>query len=325
MKIGISVGDLNGIGLEIILKTFSNFTSFKNTTPIVFASKQAVEDYQKKLRSSFRVNYIKSVEDAKEHNLNVLTIWDNVISLQIGTPSKETGKHAVISFVKAVAFLKNNKIDALVTAPIDKKTIQSKYFYFPGHTDYLIKELAGEGMMLLMTKTLRVGLVTDHLPIREVATAITEDRIITKAVALDKCLKQDFAIKKPKIALLGLNPHCGDNGVIGTEDDEIVSPAIAQLVHNGIAAFGPFPADSFFGSGNYKNYDAILAMYHDQGLTPFKTLSFGKGVNYTAGLNKVRTSPDHGTAYDIAGRNKADESSFKEAVLAAIEIVNNRK
>jgi len=325
MKIGISVGDLNGIGLEIILKTFSDFSSFKNTTPIIFASKQAVVSYQKKLNSFYEVHYIAEISAAKENALNVLTIWNNTISLQIGTPSKETGKHAVISFVKAVEFLKKNKIDALVTAPIDKKTIQSKDFYFPGHTDYLIKELTGDGMMLLMTKTLRVGLVTDHLPIRQVADAVTKERIIAKATALDKCLKEDFAIKVPRIALLGLNPHCGDNGVIGTEDDEVVSPAIAELVANGINAFGPFPADSFFGSGNYKNYDAILAMYHDQGLTPFKTLSFGKGVNYTAGLNKVRTSPDHGTAYDIAGKNKADESSFKEAVLAAIEIVNNRK
>lgn len=324
IKIGISVGDLNGIGLEIIFKTFVDSTDFKNTTPILFASKQSVLAYQKQLNTSFGINTITTINDAIQGQLNILEIWSENVIVNLGKASYETGQYAIKSFVAAVSALKNNEIDVLITAPIDKKTVQSDDFYFPGHTDYLIQELEGSGMMLLMTNSLRVGLVTDHLSIRQVADAISKERIMRKATALYNCLKQDFVIQNPKIAILGLNPHCGDGGVIGSEDDEIVIPAISALNEQGIQTFGPFPADSFFGSDNYKNYDAILAMYHDQGLTPFKTLSFGKGVNYTAGLDKIRTSPDHGTAYDIAGKGIANAQSFKEAVQTAITIFKNR-
>jgi 4-hydroxythreonine-4-phosphate dehydrogenase len=325
MKIGISIGDLNGIGLEIVFKTFLNTDLIIDNTVILFASSQAVSSYLEKLSIEHNYNSIEKIEDALVNKISILEIWKESIKLKLGTPSKATGKYAVSSFMNAVKALKNNKIDILVTAPIDKNTIQTETFYFPGHTDYLKQELQGSGMMLLMTDSLRVGLVTDHLPIRQVADAINIESINTKAKALHKCLKQDFAIKKPKIAILGLNPHCGDGGVIGSEDNEIVIPAIKILQEQGINAFGPFPADSFFGSNNYKNYDAILAMYHDQGLGPFKTLSFGKGVNYTAGLNKIRTSPDHGTAYDIAGKGIANAASFKAADQTAIQVFENRK
>ncbi len=323
-KIGLTAGDLNGIGLEIIFKTFNKSNVLSNTIPIVFANSQVVLAYQEQLKKTYFFNKIVAIAEAKPNMLNVLQVWEENTPITLGTPSKITGKYAVQSFVSAVAALKNNEIDVLVTAPIDKKTIQTTTFHFPGHTDYLLQELKGTGMMLLMTDTLRVGLVTDHLPISQVAQAISKKRIIAKATALNNCLKQDFNIKKPQIAILGLNPHCGDGGVIGSEDDTIVKPAIAQLQVNGIDAIGPLPADSFFGSNNYKKYDAILAMYHDQGLTPFKTLSFGQGVNYTAGLNKIRTSPDHGTAYDIAGKGIANEASFEAAVKAAIFIYKNR-
>jgi len=325
MKIGISIGDLNGIGLEIIFKTFTNIELLVNNTVVLFASEQAISSYLKELNFDITYNSINAIKDALIDQINILEVFNKPIKLDLGTPSKEAGKYAVKSFVSAVKALKLNEIDVLVTAPIDKNTIQTKDFYFPGHTDYLKQELQGSGMMLLMTNSLRVGLVTDHLPIRKVADAISIESVSIKAKALDNCLKQDFAIKTPKIAILGLNPHCGDGGVIGSEDDEIVIPAIQKLQEQGVDAFGPFPADSFFGSNNYKNYDAILAMYHDQGLTPFKTLSFGKGVNYTAGLDKIRTSPDHGTAYDIAGKGIANEASFTAAVKTAIAVFENRR
>jgi 4-hydroxythreonine-4-phosphate dehydrogenase len=325
MKIGISIGDLNGIGLEIIFKTFLDTDLLIDNTIILFASSQAVSSYLEKLNIKHNHNSIETIEAALINTINVLEVWNEPIKLNLGSPSKETGKYAVSSFINAVKALKNNKIDILVTAPIDKNTIQTPTFYLPGHTDYLKQELQGSGMMLLMTDSLRVGLVTDHLPIRQVADAINIESISTKAKALHKCLKQDFAIKNPKIAVLGLNPHCGDGGVIGSEEDEIVIPTIKKLQEQNINASGPFPADSFFGSNNYKKYDAILAMYHDQGLTPFKTLSFGKGVNYTAGLEKIRTSPDHGTAYDIAGKDIANPASFRAAVQTAIQVFENRK
>jgi 4-hydroxythreonine-4-phosphate dehydrogenase len=244
--------------------------------------------------------------------------------LEFGVNDPIVGSFAIKSFVAATKALKDNQIDVLVTAPINKYNIQSDEFKFPGHTDYLNQELDGDALMLMVSDALKIGLLTDHVPVNEVSKHLNEKLIVDKVKSLALSLTQDFGIRKPRIAILGLNPHCGDNGVIGKEDDEIIRPALTKLFEKGTLVFGPFAADSFFGSHQHEKYDAVLACYHDQGLIPFKTLSFGNGVNYTAGLNKIRTSPDHGTAYEIAGKNQADYNSFKEAVYLAIDIYNSR-
>ena len=244
--------------------------------------------------------------------------------MNFGKNDDNVGKYAIKSFVAATKALKEGQIDVLVTAPINKYNIQSEDFKFPGHTDYLDKELEGDALMLMVQDNLRVGLMTDHIPVNEVAKKLTEELIIKKINVIHQTLVQDFSINKPKIAVLALNPHAGDNGVIGNEDDKVLKPTIKKLFDKGKLVFGPFPADGFFGSGQYEKYDAIIATYHDQGLIPFKTLSFGNGVNYTAGLNKIRTSPDHGTAFDIAGKGIADHNSFREAVYLAIDVYNSR-
>ena len=233
-------------------------------------------------------------------------------------------KYAIKSFVAATNALKENQIDVLVTAPINKYNIQSEEFNFPGHTDYLDKQLEGEALMFMIQDNLRVGLLTDHLPINEVSKHLNEELINRKVRTINESLIKDFKIRKPKIAVLGLNPHAGDGGVIGKEDEQIIKPAIKKIFDKGALVFGPFPADGFFGSNQFEKYDAVIAAYHDQGLVPFKTLSFGKGVNYTAGLDKIRTSPDHGTAFDIAGKGAADHGSFKEAVYLALDVYHNR-
>jgi 4-phospho-D-threonate 3-dehydrogenase / 4-phospho-D-erythronate 3-dehydrogenase len=256
--------------------------------------------------------------------INVLNVWREAVDINYGQNDETVGKYAVQSFVEATKALKNGQIDVLVTAPINKYNIQSDDFKFPGHTDYLDKELEGNALMLMVQGDLRIGLLTDHIPVNEVAKHLTEALIIKKITTIQQTLIQDFSINKPKIAILALNPHAGDGGVIGKEDDQIIKPVIKKLFEKGTLVFGPFPADGFFGSGQYEKYDAVIATYHDQGLIPFKTLSFGNGVNYTAGLNKIRTSPDHGTAFDIAGKGIADYNSFKEAVYLAIDIYNSR-
>jgi 4-hydroxythreonine-4-phosphate dehydrogenase len=256
--------------------------------------------------------------------INVLNVWKEGVDINFGQNDENVGKYAIKSFVAATDALKEGLVDVLVTAPINKYNIQSDDFKFPGHTDYLDKELEGNALMLMVQDNLRVGLLTDHIPVNEVAKHLTEKLIIQKLETINKTLKQDFGINKPKIAVLALNPHAGDNGVIGKEDDEIIKPTVKKLFDKGIFAFGPYSADGFFGSGQYEKFDAVIATYHDQGLIPFKTLSFGNGVNYTAGLNKIRTSPDHGTAYEIAGKGVADFTSFKEAVYLAIDIYNSR-
>jgi 4-hydroxythreonine-4-phosphate dehydrogenase len=254
----------------------------------------------------------------------VLNVWREGVDLEFGKNDAVVGSYAIKSFVAATKALKEGFVDVLVTAPINKYNIQSEEFKFPGHTDYLDKELQGDALMLMVHDDLRVGLLTDHVPVNDVAKHLTEKLIFQKIETINLTLKQDFSITKPKIAVLALNPHAGDNGVIGKEDDEILKPAIKKLFDKGILAFGPYSADGFFGSGQYEKFDAVIATYHDQGLIPFKTLSFGNGVNYTAGLNKIRTSPDHGTAYEIAGKGLADASSFKEAVYLAIDIYHSR-
>ena len=322
--VGISIGDLNGIGSEVVMKTFEDIRMLEMCTPVIFANVKILSFINKTLNLKVVFHGIDKLDQMVPGKLNVLNVWKEGIDLNFGTNDETVGKYAIKSFVEATKALKDGLIDVLVTAPINKYNIQSEEFKFPGHTDYLDQELEGNALMLMVQDNLRVGLLTDHIPVNEVAKHLTEELIIKKIKTIKNTLIQDFTIIKPKIAVLGLNPHAGDNGVIGKEEEEVLKPAIKKLFDSGTLVFGPFAADGFFGSNQYEKYDAVIATYHDQGLIPFKTLSFGKGVNYTAGLDKIRTSPDHGTAYDIAGKNIADYNSFKEAVYLAIDVFNAR-
>ncbi len=324
IKVGISVGDLNGIGIEIILKTFEDSRMLDFCTPIIFASTKVISYHKKVLQSNINIHGIDSLKKIVHNKVNLLNIWKDLIDIELGKATEVSGKYAFESLKSATLALKNDEIDVLVTAPINKNNIQSEEFKFQGHTEYLENNFEGESLMILMTDEIKIGLITGHIPIKKVAETITQDIIIKKVEIMYNTLVQDFNISKPKIAILGLNPHCGDHGVIGTEDDEVVSPTIEEIQKSGKLVYGPYAADSFFGSENYKKFDGILAMYHDQGLAPFKTLAFGNGVNFTAGLNKIRTSPDHGTAYEIAGKGEAKFSSFKEALFTAISIFKTR-
>ncbi|MFZ4106672.1 4-hydroxythreonine-4-phosphate dehydrogenase PdxA [Flavobacterium sp.] len=322
--VGISIGDLNGIGSEVILKTFEDTRMLELCTPVIFANVKILSFIKKNINSDTALHGIDHIEQLVKGKINVLNVWKEGVDINFGSTDENVGKYAIKSFVAATDALKQDHIDVLVTAPINKFNIQSEDFKFPGHTDYLDQELDGNALMFMVQDKLRVGLLTDHIPVTEVAKHLTEKLIVQKIETINKSLKQDFNITKPKIAVLGLNPHAGDNGVIGNEEEKIIKPTIKKLFEKGIFAFGPYSADGFFGSGQYEKFDAIIASYHDQGLIPFKTLSFGTGVNYTAGLSKIRTSPDHGTAYEIAGKGVADFSSFKEAVYLAIDIYNSR-
>jgi 4-hydroxythreonine-4-phosphate dehydrogenase len=322
--VGISIGDLNGIGSEVILKTFEDARMLELCTPVIFANVKILSFIKKTFELTAPLHGIDKMDQLVVGKINVLNVWREGVDLNFGKNDDNVGKYAIKSFTAATKALKDNQIDVLVTAPINKYNIQSEDFKFPGHTDYLNQELEGNALMLMVQDNLRVGLLTDHVPVNEVAKHLTEKLIVQKIETIKKSLIQDFGINKPKIAVLALNPHAGDNGVIGKEDDEIVRPTLKKLFDKGTLVFGQFAADGFFGSGQYEKYDAVVATYHDQGLIPFKTLSFGNGVNYTAGLNKVRTSPDHGTAYEIAGKGLADYNSFKEAVYTAIDIFNSR-
>ena len=322
--VGISIGDLNGIGSEVILKTFEDTRMLELCTPVIFANAKIVSFLKKELKLDVAIHGIDKVEQLVVGKINVLNVWREGVNLEFGKNDDVVGSYAIKSFVAATKALKEGLVDVLVTAPINKYNIQSEEFKFPGHTDYLDKELEGDALMLMVHDDLRVGLLTDHVPVNEVAKHLNEKLISSKIKTIIQTLKQDFEIEKPKVAVLGLNPHSGDNGVIGQEEEKIMKPALKKLFEAGNMVFGPFPADGFFGSAQYEKYDAVIATYHDQGLIPFKTLSFGNGVNYTAGLNKVRTSPDHGTAYEIAGKGVANHESFKEAVYLAIDIYNKR-
>lgn len=325
IKVGISVGDLNGIGIEIILKSFEDSRMLDFCTPVIFASSKVVSYHKKALNIGTNIHGIDQLNKIVHQKVNLLNVWKEMVDLELGTPTEVSGNYALKSLEKAVEALDNGSIDILVSAPIDKHNIQSDNFNFQGHTEFLEAKLQGESLMILMADELRVGLITGHIPINEVAEKITPELIRKKVEIMYRSLKQDFGISKPKIAVLGLNPHCGDQGVIGTEDDEIVKPTLDEMQNKGKFVYGPYAADSFFGNENYKNFDGILAMYHDQGLIPFKTLAFGQGVNFTAGLHRIRTSPDHGTAFEIAGKNKADFNSFKEAVFAGIQLFKDRE
>ncbi|WP_228236581.1 4-hydroxythreonine-4-phosphate dehydrogenase PdxA [Allomuricauda sp. M10] len=324
IKLGISIGDINGIGCEVALKTFEDARMLDFCTPILFASNKTITQQKTDLGIDITFNGAKDTSQAVDGKINIVNVWKEAPQIEYGQATKEAGALAIQSLKAAVKALKDGEIDVLVTAPINKNNIQAEDFKFPGHTDYLAKELKGESLMFMVADSLRVGLLTDHIAVKDVAQAITPKLIRNKVAVMEKSLQMDFGIRRPKIALLGINPHSGDNGTIGEEDDKILKPVIQELFNKGTLVYGPYSADSFFGSNTHQNFDAILAAYHDQGLIPFKTLSFGKGVNYTAGLDKVRTSPDHGTAYEIAGKGKADESSFKEAVFTAIQVFRNR-
>lgn len=325
--VGISQGDINGIGLEVIIKTFLEPQMLEICTPILFGSNKTASAYRKALNiEDFSFNQIKDFSELNHKRANLLSVYEEDVTIELGQQTENGGKYAFKSLEAATTALAEGKIDVLVTAPINKENIQSAEFKFPGHTEYLDEKFGkGNSLMFLVSDDLRVAVVTGHIPVTRVAQELTTEKILKKIQLLNKSLTQDFAIRKPKIAVLGLNPHAGDNGVIGDEEKNIIIPAIDKAKAEGIVAFGPYPADGFFGNGTYKNFDAVLAMYHDQGLIPFKTIAFNNGVNYTAGLPIVRTSPDHGTAYDIAGKGIASEESFRRAIYTAIDIYRTRK
>ncbi|GAA0872704.1 4-hydroxythreonine-4-phosphate dehydrogenase PdxA [Gangjinia marincola] len=326
LNVGISIGDINGIGPEIILKTFADSRMTEFCTPVIFANVKLISFFKKQFNlQGINVHGIDDVAKIVEGKINLVNVWSEATEVNFGKEDSKAGEYAIRSLKASVKALKDQAIDVLVTAPIHKKNIQSSTFSFPGHTDFLAQELDGEALMFMVTDSLKVGLITDHVPVKDVSSKITPALIKQKVFKMHDSLVKDFGVRKPKIAVLGINPHSGDDGVIGNEDQEVMIPTLDELRAAGKLVFGPYAADAFFGSGNYKNFDAVLAAYHDQGLIPFKTLSFGEGVNYTAGLSHVRTSPDHGVAYDIAGKGIADESSFKKALFEAISIHRKRE
>ena len=327
IRVAITQGDTNGVGYEVILKVFSDPNILELCTPIIYGSPKIASYHRKALNLEVPYTIINHAEEARDGRVNLLACFDDEIKIEIGQPSQEAGAAALKALDRAMTDYRSELYDVLVTAPINKATIQSPGFHFPGHTEY-IETSVGEGqkaLMILMNETLRVALVTTHLPIKDIAKAITKEGIIEKATIFHKALKRDFRISSPRIAVLSLNPHAGDNGLLGSEEKDIILPAIEELADKGIQAFGPFAADGFFGSGAYDRFDGVLAMYHDQGLAPFKTIALESGVNYTAGLPIVRTSPDHGTAYDIAGKGIADENSMRQAIFTAIDVFRNRQ
>jgi 4-hydroxythreonine-4-phosphate dehydrogenase len=330
IKIGISIGDVNGIGLEIIIKTLADSRIYDYCTPIVYGHTKVASFYRRTTQvedlNFFVINHPSETAGRKDRKPNMINCWEEDVKIEPGVINAGVGKYSFISLEKATKDLINGDIDALVTAPINKDTIQNENFNFPGHTEYLQERGgAGESLMFLVSDTLRVGVVTGHIPLAKVAESISVEKILAKLKLMDGSLRNDFWIRKPKIAVLGLNPHASDNGLIGDEEQKVIIPAIEEARNNNILAFGPYPADGFFANGTYLQFDAVLAMYHDQGLIPFKQIAFESGVNFTAGLNFVRTSPDHGTAYDIAGKNQASEVSFREAIFTAIHIVKHRR
>ena len=325
IKVGFSIGDLNGIGGELILKTLTDKHFSEFYTPIVYACTKMMDFLSKHFEIPISYKGHQKAETAFPNTINVINVWEEAIEIHFGEPTADAGRYAILSLEAAVKDLKSAAIDILVTPPINKHNIQSDTFQFPGHTDYLNQKLQGDSLMFMISEKLRIGLLTDHIPIAEVTSQINEALICKKAEIIHQSLKHDFGIKAPKIAVLGLNPHAGDNGVIGTKDDLVFRPALQRLKVSGMDVEGPYSSDSFFGSNSYKNFDAILAAYHDQGLIPFKTLTFGYGVNFTAGLHKVRTSPDHGTAYEIAGQGIANTDSFRKAIFFGIDIFKQRQ
>ena len=326
IRVAITHGDTNGIGYELIFKTFSDPAMLELCTPIIYGSPKVAAYHRNALGIQANFTIINSAEDAQNGRLNLLTTFEEEVKVELGSPSKEAGVASLKALDKALEDYSNGLFDVLVTAPINKNNLQGDDFHFCGHTEYL-EERAGNGrhsLMILLNDVMRVALVTTHLPIKDVAQAITKERIMEKAKIFNESLKRDFRISNPRIAVLALNPHAGDGGLLGVEENEIIAPAIKELSDGGVCVFGPFAADGFFARGSYDAFDGVLAMYHDQGLAPFKALDRGDGVNFTAGLPIVRTSPDHGTAYEIAGKNVADEASFRHAVYLALDVYRHR-
>lgn len=325
--IGFTCGDVNGIGTELIIKTLSDLRILEICTPVVFASNKVINFYRKSVPEIvFNFMNIKELSRVNHKQVNIYNCWEEEVAITPGVMNETGGKYAIKSLLAATQALKENKIHGLVTAPLHKKNIQSQEFNFAGHTPFL-KNLfeVKDVVMLLTSENLKVALVTEHVPVKDIAQNITRENIAGKLNILHTSLQQDFGIDKPKIAVLGLNPHAGDEGLIGREEEEIIKPAIKDAKQRNMLVVGPFSADAFFARAQYKKFDAVLAMYHDQGLIPFKSLSIGEGVNFTAGIAGVRTSPDHGTAFDIAGKNQADESSFRQAIFTCVDIINSRK
>lgn len=327
IRVGISVGDLNGIGMEVILKTFMDNRMMDFCTPIVFSSSKTAS-FHRKLNEikNFSFNIINSFKELNDKQANLLNCWKEDLEIKIGESCEKISKYAFISLEKAKQSLQNNDIDILVTAPINKSSIQKNQTDFIGHTEYLEQNFEGKSVMMMVSNNMKIAFVTSHVPLSEVPSLLTTEKICEKLKSINNTLIQDFGIRRPKIAVLGLNPHAGEDGMLGKEEDEIIIPAIQKSKEkDDVLSFGPYPADSFFTPTNLNRFDAILSMYHDQGLTPFKTLSFWDGVNYTSGLNIVRTSPVHGTGYDIAGKNIANAQSFRESVYLACDIIKKRR
>ena len=327
IKIGITIGDINGIGPEIIIKALSHPKITDFFTPIIYGSSKAIAYHKNIVKdSNFNFVSIKHVDNAAYNKINVFNVEDAPIEITLGKPTEEAGRLAIKALNQAVDDCKAGLIDALVTAPINKAAMKLANFKYPGHTEYFTEQFdAPETVMTMVSDEIIVSLATNHVPVKEISNQLDKKKIIRKLKILTKSLKQDFGVEKPVIGILGLNPHAGDSGVIGKEEDEFIRPAIKEAKNNGVLAAGPYPADGFFGSGDFRKVKAVMAMYHDQGLVPFKLLSFGKGVNFTAGLPVVRTSPDHGTAYAIAGQNMASADSMRQALFTAKDLFNNRR
>jgi 4-hydroxythreonine-4-phosphate dehydrogenase len=325
--IGLSCGDLNGIGLEIIIKTVSDSRILEFCSPVIFANNKAINFYRKSLPElNFNFMSIKDCSRVNHKQVNVFNCWEEEVAITPGVLNEVGGRYAVRSLVASAEALKNGQIHGLVTAPLHKKNVQSAEFNHSGHTPYLKSVFAARDVVMLMVaENMRVALVTEHVPLKDVAQQITKEKIVSKLQILHNSLIRDFGIDKPRIAVLGLNPHSGDEGLVGTEEEQIIKPAVKDAKQQNILVTGPFSADAFFARNQHEKFDAVLAMYHDQGLIPFKSLANGEGINYTAGLPMVRTSPDHGTAFDIAGKGKADEASFRVAIFKAIDIINARR
>lgn len=327
IKVGITHGDINGIGYEVILKTFQDLRMTELCVPIIYGSSKVAAYHRKTMDlPPVNINVISQAADAGLNRVNLINCVEDDIKVELTQSTAVAGQAAYKALEAAMADLQRGEIDVLVTAPINKHNIQNEMFHFPGHTEYL-EQCCGKGkkaLMILMKDELRVALVTGHIPVSEIASHITEDAIVSKLQIFNQSLKQDFAIERPRIAVLSLNPHAGDAGSIGKEEEDCIKPAMVEAEKRGVMCFGPFPADGFFGASMYEHFDGVLAMYHDQGLAPFKALAMDEGVNYTAGLPIIRTSPAHGTAYDIAGQNLASESSFRQAIYSALDIYRNR-
>ena len=323
--LGISTGDPNGIGIEVILKSLEKINFIGKFTPVIFSNYNLIEEQKRIFNVNCEIVTINNIENLSRNSVNVFNINNKNFDIEFGKSNSDGGEISRLSLRLAVEFLKNSMIDGLVTGPINKNNIQNNDFNFKGHTDFLDSCFNGQALMFMVSSEIKIALLTEHIPIDKVVGEITTELIKSRIKLVEKSLKNDFNINKPKIAVLSINPHVGDGGVIGKHDDIILSPTIQEVLKSGIDISGPFASDSFFGTNMYKSFDAIIASYHDQGLIPFKTLTFGNGVNFTAGLDIVRTSPDHGTAYDIAGKNIANPSSFSSAILEALNIIKNRK